>query len=298
MAENINPNYNPANQQVTGNLYNTQIPELADDANIQEALRQYHYGTLVPPTVDSEIINNSVAGHLKALKTDINVLNGRGIGSKFQSTEPSTVEDGYIWVDSDSVAPVFDTDSLSAIFSPVEPADNLNDGMLWVDSSASPLELYIYNGSSWEPVASAGTTYTPGAYAEFNLTGTGTDIIGYDAVTAASLGLNTTAFGYLVGATPTPFGVTLVSTGMDKVEVEFILGGTSGEEIAVYRVVNADPLTTTQIGKTLNNMPIKVVDTHGQPAGTAITYGIMNLAETTVTVDGDYIIQAIAKEVA
>ena len=296
MSENINPNYVAG--QTEDDLYNTQIPELSENANIQDALKYFHYGTLTPPTSASEILSQSIAGHLKTLKGEIDQQAGRGIGSKFQDSAPSVTEDGFIWVDSDSVAPVFDTDSLSAVFSPIEPADNLNDGMLWVDSSASPLELYIYDGSSWEPVASAGTTYTPGAYAEFNLTGTGTDIVGYDPITAAAIGLNTTAFGYLVGATPTPFGVTLVSTGMDKVEVEFILGGTSGEEIAIYRVVNGDPLTTTQIGKTLNNLPMKVVDTHGQPAGTAITYGIMNLAGTTVTVDGDYIIQAIAKEVA
>jgi hypothetical protein len=296
MSESINPHYDPSSSN--GELYNTQIPELSENANIQEALRYFHYGTLTTPTSSSEILNESLAGHLKYIKSQVDVQASRGIGSVFQTSPPSLTENGYIWVDSDSVAPVFDTDSLSAVFSPIEPANNLNDGMLWVDSSASPLELYIYNGSAWEPVASAGTSYIPGGYSEFSLTGTGTDIVGYDPTTAAALGLNTTAFGYLVGATPTPFGVTLVSTGMDKVEVEFILGGTSGEEIAIYRVINGDPLTTTQIGKTFNNMPMKVVDTHGQPATTAITYGIMNLASTTVTVDGDYIIQAIAKEVA
>lgn len=299
MSENINPNYDPANQATTGNLYNTQIPELADDANIQDALKYYHYGTLIAPTTNGEIVNNSVAGHLKALKSEINVLSARGIGSNFQSSAPSSVEDGYIWVDSDSVAPVFDTDSLSAIYSSVQPADNLNDGMLWVDSSASPLELYVYNGSSWEPVASAGTSYTPGAYSEVNLTGTGTDVVGYDAVTAAQIGLNTTVFGYLDGMTPTPFTVTLVVTGLTKNEIEFIFGNHSTDgDIGIFRTINGDPATTTQIAMTNSAYNIKLVDTHGQSAGTAVTYSLANLGPTTITFDGNYIVQAIAKEVS
>lgn len=156
MSENLNPNYDPSSEN--GELYNTQMPQLSENANIQEALKYFHYGTLTPPTNNSEILAESIAGHLKTLQDQVDVQSGRGIGSVFQDSAPSVSEDGFIWVDSDSVAPVFDTDSLSAVYSPVEPADNLNDGMLWVDSSASPLELYIYNGSSWEPVASAGTS--------------------------------------------------------------------------------------------------------------------------------------------
>lgn len=296
MSENLNPNYDPSSEN--GELYNTQMPQLSENANIQEALKYFHYGTLTPPTNNSEILAESIAGHLKTLQDQVDVQSGRGIGSVFQDSAPSVSEDGFIWVDSDSVAPVFDTDSLSAVYSPVEPADNLNDGMLWVDSSASPLELYIYNGSSWEPVASAGTSYTPPAYSEFNLTGTGTDVIGYDAVTAAAIGLNTTAFGYLVGATPTPFGVTVVSTGMDKIEVEFVFGSHSADgDVGIFRTLNGDPATTTQIALT-SSMYTKMVDSHGQAAGTAITYSLANLGNDTITFDGDYIIQAIAKEVA
>ena len=51
---------------ITGAPFNTQIPTLAENANIQDALRVYHYGTATsnpgpnPPT-------NSIAGHLKRL---------------------------------------------------------------------------------------------------------------------------------------------------------------------------------------------------------------------------------------
>jgi hypothetical protein len=42
MTTNINPNFNPTTEP-TNPLFNTQIPTLTEDANIQEALRIYHY---------------------------------------------------------------------------------------------------------------------------------------------------------------------------------------------------------------------------------------------------------------
>jgi hypothetical protein len=58
-------------------LYTTKIPGYEDAADIQEALRLYHYGSNTIPTVDAlgtanGINTKSVAGHLKALSnTDI-----------------------------------------------------------------------------------------------------------------------------------------------------------------------------------------------------------------------------------
>jgi hypothetical protein len=54
---------------ITGAPYNTQIPTLAENADIQAALRVYHYGSdtdnpgSTPPA-------NSIAGHLKKLEDD------------------------------------------------------------------------------------------------------------------------------------------------------------------------------------------------------------------------------------
>ena len=53
-------------------LYPTKIPGYADAADIQEALRLYHYGSTTIPTTDelgtpSGINTKSIAGHLKAL---------------------------------------------------------------------------------------------------------------------------------------------------------------------------------------------------------------------------------------
>jgi hypothetical protein len=53
---------------ITGAPYNTQIPTLAENADIQAALRVFHYGS----DTDNPGINppsNSIAGHLKNLET-------------------------------------------------------------------------------------------------------------------------------------------------------------------------------------------------------------------------------------
>ena len=51
-----------------GTVYTTQIPELSDNANIQEALRLYHYGEFSQPGVT---IEESIAGYLNSLQTQI-----------------------------------------------------------------------------------------------------------------------------------------------------------------------------------------------------------------------------------
>lgn len=294
MPLNINPNYDSNNPTI---LLNTQIPALTEDADIQEALRLYHYGSTTPPALPSLINPESVAGYLKSLREDVTALQDLGIGSSYSNTLPTNVPDGYVWVNSDSAAPIFNNILLSA-FQPSAPTNDLAEGMLWVDSDSSPLEIYVYDGTQWSPVTSGGSV-SLGAYSEFNLTGTGTDVTGYDAVTAANIGLNTTVFGYLAGATPTPFAVTVVSTGMSKIELEFIFGARNVDgNIGIFRTINGDPLTATQIATTNTGYQIKMVDTHGQSLGTAITYTIANLDTQTITFDGDQIIQAIAKEVA
>lgn len=48
-----------------GNKYNTQIPSLTENADIQTALKIYHYGQSTEPT---NLVADSVAGHLKNLE--------------------------------------------------------------------------------------------------------------------------------------------------------------------------------------------------------------------------------------
>jgi hypothetical protein len=152
MSENINPNFNPASNAVTGVLYNTQIPELSENADIQTALKTYHYGTTTPPSTNSSILANSVAGHLKSLRASVTALEELGAGTGFFAEEPADVPDGFIWIDSDSAAPVLDPDIVSipsvARYQDAEPTTNLVNGMLWVDKDSTPLKMYVYDSGT------------------------------------------------------------------------------------------------------------------------------------------------------
>lgn len=86
-----------------GTIYNTQIPGYEEPADIQAALKLYHYGTVTPITLDSEILPNSVVGHIKALDTRIDSIEAVGVGSDYSVTEPVNPEDGFIWVSSASL---------------------------------------------------------------------------------------------------------------------------------------------------------------------------------------------------
>lgn len=133
-----------------GNIYTTQIPDYTEAADIQAALKLYHYGSTTVPTQDQiggsgGIIANSVAGHLKAL--DVR-LDGVESLSEYQDEAPSNPVDGAIWVDSNS--------SVSAIIGTVAayqndaPTTGLVDGLLWVDKNSSPLTMYVYDATDEE----------------------------------------------------------------------------------------------------------------------------------------------------
>lgn len=89
-----------------GSVYPTQIPGYDDAADIQAALKLYHYGSTTAPANEGALVANSVAGHIKALDTRLDSVESTGIGSDYSSTEPTSPEDGFIWVDSDSVVPI------------------------------------------------------------------------------------------------------------------------------------------------------------------------------------------------
>lgn len=137
-----------------GNILPTQIPDYTEAADIQAALKLYHYGSTTAPTLDQiggngGIIANSVAGHLKAL--DIR-LDGVEALSEYQDTAPTSPVDGAIWVDSNSsVANITGT---VAAYQNSAPTTNLVNGMLWVDKDSSPLKMYVYDlaTTTWKEI--------------------------------------------------------------------------------------------------------------------------------------------------
>lgn len=136
-----------------GNVYKTQIPGYEDAADIQAALRLYHYGTTTVPATEEDLEENSVAGHLKALDVRLDDIELDPARSIISNTEPSGVSlvNGYIWVDSTSVtgnAPTYGT----ATYSASNPTENVTVGTLWVDSDSSPLKLYVWSGTEWRVI--------------------------------------------------------------------------------------------------------------------------------------------------
>ena len=158
MAENID---NTANES---GPYNTKIPSLADNANIQKALRIYHYGSENPPLNMAGVIPNSVAGHFKAMSTRVSTVEVTGLGSVYSSSRPTpqsleqaTVPNGFFWIDASSSAPNFNIDGLIPVsvakYQTTTPTGTIAEGTLWVDKGSDPLTMYIYDGAvGWKQI--------------------------------------------------------------------------------------------------------------------------------------------------
>ncbi|MFM6983880.1 MAG: hypothetical protein ACKOXF_07090 [Chitinophagaceae bacterium] len=130
--------------------YNTKTPSYSEKADIQQALKLFLYGEGVLPTNTSEIQSTSLAGHLKALQDNINIVDAKGIGSDIASTQPTGVQDGFIWVDSTSSV-TSDTQYAVSSYQTSAPTSPTT-GALWVDSDSSPLKMYVWSGTEWKEI--------------------------------------------------------------------------------------------------------------------------------------------------
>lgn len=146
-----------------GNLVPTKIPALIDDANIQDALRAYHYGSYDFDTAETdpaELLVPSMAHTINDLQEQIDdnaTLEeaARDI-SRASNTAPTaaaftafsaTIPDGYIWVDKDASAPVGYL-SATSIYTATQPSTGLANGVIWIKKGTSPLEMYVYNSDT------------------------------------------------------------------------------------------------------------------------------------------------------
>jgi hypothetical protein len=146
-----------------GNLVPTKIPALIDDANIQDALKAYHYGSYDFDTAETdpaELLNPSIAYTINSLQSQITTkaaleVSARNISSAQNSapvaanftTFSATIPDGYIWVDKDAAAPVGYI-SATSIYTATQPSTGLANGVIWIKKGSSPLEMYVYNGDT------------------------------------------------------------------------------------------------------------------------------------------------------
>ena len=134
-----------------GSIYTTKIPGYEDAADIQDALKLYHYGTSTVPTTESAIVANSIAGHLKALSTRVTAQESLGVGSEYGTVKPTSPVEGFVWVDANSTAESTSV-PVTASYQTSQPTTGLIQGMLWVDSDSSPLKMYIYSGTAWREI--------------------------------------------------------------------------------------------------------------------------------------------------
>jgi hypothetical protein len=146
-----------------GNLVPTKIPALIDDANIQDALKAYHYGSYDFDTAETdpeELLNPSIAYTINDLQNQVDdqvalELAARNISSA-QNSAPvaanftafsATIPNGYIWVDKDAAAPVGYL-SATSVYTATQPSTGLANGVIWIKKGSVPLEMYVYNSDT------------------------------------------------------------------------------------------------------------------------------------------------------
>jgi hypothetical protein len=134
-----------------GNLYPTKIPGYDDAADIQAALRLYHYGSTtydINNTDVAQLANPSLAYTLNDLQDQItDNLNNPAAAAEVQNTEPVSPVDGFLWVDTSTSVTTTGTSSV-ALYQNTEPTSDLVNGLIWIKKGTSPLEMYVYNGTT------------------------------------------------------------------------------------------------------------------------------------------------------
>ena len=146
-----------------GNLVPTKIPALSDDADIQDALKAYHYGSYDFDTAETNtanLLNPSIAYTITNLQTQITTKAALEVASRDSSrattTAPlaaaftafsNTIPDGYVWLDKDSSAGV-GYYAATSVYTATAPSTNLANGLIWIKKGSSPLEMYVYNGDT------------------------------------------------------------------------------------------------------------------------------------------------------
>ena len=146
-----------------GNLVPTKIPALIDDANIQDALKAYHYGSYDFDTAETNtanLLNPSIAYTITNLQTQINTKAALEVAARDSSrattTAPTaaaftafsnTIPDGYVWLDKDSSAGV-GYYAATSVYTTTAPSTNLANGLIWIKKGSSPIEMYVYNGDT------------------------------------------------------------------------------------------------------------------------------------------------------
>ena len=137
-----------------GFLIPTAIPGYTDSADIQAALRAYHYGDYAyspANTSPGALVEPSIAKTIYDIQTDITALENRpSSGGEVNTTQPAAtsftppeIPDGFIWVDEDGTVgglPI----SATSVFTNSAPTTSLTTGVIWVDKDATEIASNPY----------------------------------------------------------------------------------------------------------------------------------------------------------
>jgi len=137
-----------------GTLIPTAIPGYTDSADIQAALRAYHYGSYSydpANTSPGSLITPSIAKTVYDIQTDITALENRpSSGGEVNTTQPAAtsftppeIPDGFIWVDEDGTVGGQPT-SATSVFTNSAPTTSLTSGVIWVDRDATEIASNPY----------------------------------------------------------------------------------------------------------------------------------------------------------
>jgi len=131
-----------------GVLVPTKIPGLADAADIQEALRVYHYGGsgYQATSAQTSLPAVGIARRLLEISDDITALENRPSSGGDVATNapiagdftPSGIPNGYIWVDSDGSLGGAPTGA-TAVFTNSAPTTSITTGTIWVDKDSTDI---------------------------------------------------------------------------------------------------------------------------------------------------------------
>jgi hypothetical protein len=136
-----------------GSLYPTKIPGYSDAADIQAALRLYHYGNSEYDTTNTDPDNlepNSIAGSFKTLSDRVTDVENAGIPVSVSETEPTSPVEGFIWVNPGVNVLTGGVFGNVIDYVATAPTTYVTEGRLWAKKGTSPIELYIFNGTTSE----------------------------------------------------------------------------------------------------------------------------------------------------
>jgi hypothetical protein len=137
-----------------GTLIPTAIPGYTDSADIQAALRAYHYGSYSydpANTSPGSLVTPSIAKTIYDIQGDITALENRpSSGGEVNPTQPAAtsftppeIPDGFIWVDQDGTVGGQPT-SATSVFTNSAPTTSLTTGVIWVDKDATEITANPY----------------------------------------------------------------------------------------------------------------------------------------------------------